>query len=47
MNLDELQTEVEQLLYLLKDRQSGLSSWNILLAEKLRLIKELIEKGGI
>ena len=47
MNLDELQTEVEKLLALLKDRERGLMSWNMLLAEKLKTIKALIEKAGL
>lgn len=47
MNLDELQKETEKLLLLLKDRQTGLMSWNMLLTERLKEIKKLIESAGL
>lgn len=47
MNLDELQSEVEKLLSLLKNRQPGLFTWNDFLAERLKNIKQMIEKAGL
>lgn len=47
MNLDELQKETEKLLLLLKDRQTGLMSWNMFLEERLKEIKKLIESAGL
>lgn len=41
MKLDALQVEVERLLGLLKDRQEGLFTWNILLGERLTSVHEL------
>jgi hypothetical protein len=35
VNLDELQTEAERLVALLKDRQPGLMSWNGFLKERI------------
>lgn len=47
MNLDELQSEVEKLLSLLRDRQTGLMSWNMFLEDRLKKIKVLMENAGI
>jgi hypothetical protein len=47
MNLDELQLETEKLLSLLKDRQTGLITWNSFLRDRLCTIHALIEKAGI
>ncbi len=47
MNLNELQQEVEKLLALLKDRQTGLMSWNMSLDERLKAILKLINSAGI
>lgn len=47
MNLDDLQNEVEKLLALLKDRQQGLMSWNVFLAERLEKVQKLIASAGI
>lgn len=47
MDLDELQAETEKLLALLKDRQRGLFSWNMLLAERCKAIAEMFEKAGL
>lgn len=42
MNLDKLQAEVEKLLSLLKDRQPGLTTWNMFLEERLKTIQKMI-----
>ena len=45
INLDELQTETEKLLSLLKDRQPGLYTWNTFMFERLAILKGLIDKA--
>lgn len=47
MNLDELQSEVERLLSLLRDRQPGLFSWNDYLRSRLSTIRKMIEDAGV
>jgi len=47
MNLDELQKETEKLLSLLKDRQTGMYTWNEFLSERLSNIKKMIDAVGI
>ncbi len=47
MNLDELQQETEKLIGLLRDRETGLMTWNLFLAEKLQNIVNLAAKAGI
>lgn len=47
MNLDELQIELEKTLALLKDRQPGMMTWNMFLADRLKAIKKMIEAAGI
>lgn len=47
MNLNELQTEVEKLLALLKDRHPELMVWNIFLNDRLKSIQKMIESAGI
>ncbi len=41
IDLDELQTEAERLLSLLKDRQHGLISWNLYLKERIENIHRI------
>jgi len=41
VNLDELQQEAEKLVALLKDRQSGLMSWNMLMKERVESIHNM------
>lgn len=43
INLDDLQWEAEGLMTLLKDREPGLMSWNMLLKDKLKNIHEIIK----
>jgi hypothetical protein len=47
MNLDELQTEIEKLSLLLRDRQPGLFTWNGFLKERLENVVNLAAKAGI
>lgn len=43
-NLDLLQEEVEKLMALLKDRQTGTMSWNMFLQERLEKLHTLLSK---
>ena len=45
VRLDDLQTEVEKLLLLLKDRQTGLMGWNGWMKERLENIHHLTGKA--
>ncbi|MEK7089288.1 MAG: hypothetical protein AAB920_00530, partial [Patescibacteria group bacterium] len=42
IDLDELQTEAEKLVALLKDREHGLIGWNICMRERLTKLHSLI-----
>lgn len=44
IDLDELQSEAEKLVSLLKDRQPGLMTWNNFLRERLEAIHQLTSK---
>jgi hypothetical protein len=44
-SLDELQTEAEKLLSLLKDRQPGLATWNMFLYERLQNLYKLTRQA--
>lgn len=44
MELENLKAEVERLLSLLSDPQEGLMSWNMALAERLKIIKTMISE---
>ena len=45
IDLDELQTEVEKLLELMKDRHPGQSTWNEFLAERLANIQSMANQA--
>jgi len=45
MDLDELQNEAEKLVSLLKDKQTGLMSWNFLLRDRLEKLHELTSEA--
>ena len=47
MDLNKLQEETEKLLSLLKEREQGLMTWNLFLAEKLKSIVDLAAQAGI
>jgi len=47
IDLDELQTETEKLLLLLKNRQPGLITWNGFLKERLENVVKLAAVAGI
>lgn len=47
IDLNELRSEAERLVQLLKDRHSGLSTWNAALVRRLLSIKELIREAGL
>lgn len=43
IDLDQLQTEAERLVSLLKDRQPGLMTWNEMLRSRLIRIRQMLE----
>lgn len=45
--LDNLESETEMLLALLKDRQLGLMTWNSFISERLKNINKIRKKLGI
>lgn len=45
VNLDDLQQEAEKLLFLLKDRQPGLMTWNERLHERLQNLHKLASRA--
>lgn len=47
MDLDKLQSECERLVLLLKDRQQGMFTWNMAVAERLQAIKKFANDAGI
>lgn len=47
MNLNELQAEVEKLLLLLRDRQTGHMTWNMCLKERLEAVVQMAASAGI
>jgi len=47
IDLNKLQSETEKLLDLLKDRQPGLATWNLLLRERLENLKKLITEQEV
>lgn len=42
INLDDLQEQAEKLVALLRDRQPGLISWHMFLAERLKNLRAMI-----
>ncbi len=47
MDLDELESEVEKLLALLRNRQPGLMTWNMFLGERLKSIVDMAARAGV
>jgi hypothetical protein len=45
VDLDNLQTEVEKLLSLLKHREPGLMSWNMFLLERFRNLHKITSQA--
>lgn len=45
-DLDKLQAEAEKLMQLLKDRQVGLTSWWVLLRERLDALDDVADGMG-
>lgn len=45
ISLDDLQTEAEKLLALLKDRQTGISVWHMFLHERLENLHKLTSQA--
>lgn len=47
VDLKRLQQEAERLVKLLQVGEVGLASWNIMLREQLKILKELIQEAGL